>query len=242
MNIAEYKEMSDREDSYWWHTGRMSIIDKQLQKLSKNKHLKILNIGCGTGGTISTLEKYGEVMNIDISPEALKYLKQKGYTGKLVKDHVLPFEDGKFDLVIALDVLEHIDQDRPALDEWRRVLKMSGMALITVPAYQFLWSGHDTSLHHHRRYTRKVLDWDLRKSGFSKVKLSYMITFSFFLVVGFRTLYKLFGKKMTENTSYVSLPGPINSIFHTLLKIEGSLLKFIDLPFGTSVIGVYEKS
>lgn len=242
MNINEYKEMSRREETYWWHTGRMSIIDAQLKLLvNKRKNLKILNFGCGTGGTIPTLEKYGSVENVDISPEALKYLKQKGYKGRLVKDHHLPFMDGEFDLVIALDVLEHIDQDRLSLDEWRRVLKQDGRILVTVPAYGFLWSGHDTSLHHKRRYTRNRLDWDLRKSSFIKLKNSYMVMFSFFLVVGFRWLYKLTGKKMTETTSYVNLPGPINTLFDRLLRAEGLLLRYINLPFGTSVLGIYKK-
>lgn len=242
MNINEYNEMSEREDCYWWHTGRMNIISKQLNKLfNGQKKYKILNIGCGTGGTISTLEKYGEVTNIDISSEALKFLKMKGFTGMLVKDHRLPFKDGEFDLVIALDVLEHIDQDRLSLDEWSRVLKKSGNLVVTVPAYNFLWSGHDASLHHKRRYTRNRLDWDLNKSSFAKLKNSYMITFSFFLVVGFRLLYKLTGKRMTENTSYVNLPPIINTLFDRLLRIEGTLLQFINLPFGTSVLGIYKR-
>lgn len=243
MNISEYKEMSEREENYWWHTGRMSIINKQLHKLIKNnKKYKILNVGCGTGGTIPTLEKFGDVTNIDISPEALKFLKIKGYSGKLIKDHRLPFNSGEFDIVIALDVLEHIDEDRLSLDEWSRVLKKDGKIIVTVPAYKFLWSGHDTSLHHQRRYTRNRLDWDLKKSSFKKLKNSYMITFSFFLVVGFRLIYKLLGKKMTENTSYVNLPPIINTLFDRLLRIEGTLLQFINLPFGTSVLGIYNKN
>lgn len=242
MNISEYKEMSQREESYWWHTGRMSIVDTQLKILKgSGKKLKILNIGCGTGGTIPTLEKYGKVENVDISLEALKYLKQKGYRGKLIKDHRLPFKDGEFDLVIALDVLEHIDQDRLSLDEWKRVLKKNGKVFITVPAYNFLWSGHDTSLHHIRRYTKRSLDWDLQKSGFAKNKLSYMVMFSLPLVVGFRMLYKFTGKKMDDQTSYVNMPSVINKLFHLGLVLESRVLKFINLPLGTSVLGIYKK-
>lgn len=242
MNISEYQEMSEREDNYWWHTGRLSVVDKQLRLLCGDKNkLRILNIGCGTGGTLPTLQKYGDVFNVDISAEALKYLKQKGYAGKLVKDHRLPFKNGEFDIVVALDVLEHIDQDRLSLDEWKRVLKKSGKVLITVPAYDFLWSGHDTSLHHYRRYTRSKLNWDLKKSGFSKVKLSYMISFSLPLVIGFRMLHKLTGKKMNEQTSYVNLPRFINNLFHKLLVVESHSLKHVNHPFGTSVLAVYKK-
>lgn len=242
MNIAEYKKMSEIEDTYWWHTGRMNIIDKQLEKLSRGqKKFKILNIGCGTGGTIPTLEKYGKVVNIDTSPEALKFLKMKGYIGNLTTDYRLPFNDGEFDIVVALDVLEHIDQDRSSIDEWKRILRKKGKIIVTVPAYEFLWSGHDTSLHHQRRYTKNRLDWDLRKSSLIKIKNTYMITFSFFLVVGFRLLYKSSRKNMTENTSYVNIPSIINRLFDRMLKVEGTLLRFINFPFGTSILGIYEK-
>jgi ubiquinone/menaquinone biosynthesis C-methylase UbiE len=155
MKKTEYEQMSLREETYWWHVGRLSIVDSLLSKFDKKNENKILNIGCGTGGTIPILEKYGEVVNVDISSEALKFLRQKGYKGTKVSGNGLPFEDNEFDFVVALDVLEHIDQDREALNEWHRVLKPGGQLMITVPAHAFLWSGHDVSLHHFRRYTTK---------------------------------------------------------------------------------------
>lgn len=242
MKKSEYGQMAHNEKTYWWHIGRLSIVDAQLQSISSRKtKLRILNVGCGTGGTIKTLEKYGIVTNIDTSKEALKYMKLSGHDGILINTPVLPFKDESFDVVVALDVLEHIENDQTALLEWRRVLKESGKVLITVPAYQWLWSGHDESLHHWRRYTTSKLRWDLDKVSFNANKVSYAIAFSLPLVAGFRVLHKLTRKTMTDQSSYVQLPGSINSFFSALLKLEAIWLSRFSLPFGTTVLGIFSK-
>lgn len=233
--------MALREETYWWHLGRIKLIESLLGKPSK-KRLKILNIGCGTGGTVGCLEKYGKVTNVDISEEALTFLRSKGYKGIKVEGEKLPFEDKTFDLIIALDVLEHIDSDREAVDEWRRVLKPMGKLLITVPAFQSLWSGHDVSLHHMRRYTTKNLAWDMKKSKFKAEKLSYFYLFSFPLVTGFRLTNKIFNRKVDEHTSYVDLPNFVNNAFVSLAKIEASAVRKFKLPLGTTVVGIFSKN
>lgn len=241
MNITEYQQMAMREETYWWHLGRIKLIESLLDKPQRKK-LKILNIGCGTGGTVGALEKYGQVTNVDISEEALSFLRSKGYAGIKVDDEKLPFKDKSFDLIVALDVLEHIDEDRAALDEWRRVLKPKGKLLVTVPAFQSLWSGHDISLHHMRRYTTRNLSWDMKKSQFKADKLSYFYFFSFPLVAGFRFINKALRRKMNEHTSYVDVPKYVNSTFVSLAKIEAYTLKKFNLPLGTSVIGIFSKN
>jgi ubiquinone/menaquinone biosynthesis C-methylase UbiE len=146
--------MSDREKNYWWHVGRLDILEKQIETIQKDngdKPLSILNIGCGTGGTVAMLERHAsELVNVDVSKEAIKFMKQSGYSAILVEGTSLPFNANKFDLVVAFDVLEHIEDDSSALKEWRRVLKKGGTLLITVPAHQWLWSGHDVPLQHFR--------------------------------------------------------------------------------------------
>jgi hypothetical protein len=122
------------------------------------------------------------------------------------------------------------------------VLKKNGKCIITVPAHQFLWSGHDTSLQHYRRYTKKTLDWDMKKSNFNSKKTSYAIGFSFPMVVGFRMINKILGRNIDENTSYVDIPKPLNSLFSYLLNIESYVLKFINIPIGTTVLGIYEEN
>lgn len=241
MNIAEYSRMAERERTYWWHVGRLAIIDSWLSKWVKPKSgAKILNVGCGTGGTLPVLEKFGTIENIDVSDEAIKFMKDAGYKVKKVKDHTLPYKDNSFDVVVAFDVLEHIEKHDEALKEWTRVLKKGGAILFTVPAYQWLWSDHDTSLHHYRRYTKSMIRHILPNDGYIK-RSSYSIVFSLPLVVGFRVINKLLGRKGDSETSYVNVPNVVNSLFANLLKIEASLHKLMHFPFGTSVITVVRK-
>ena len=241
MNIAEYNRMAEREKTYWWHVGRLAIIDSWLKKwVHPQKGAKILNVGSGTGGTLGTIEKYGSVQNVDVSDEAIRFMKKAGYNGDKVADHKLPYKDGTYDLVIALDVLEHIELHKEALAEWTRVLKKDGAILFTVPAYQWLWSDHDTSLHHHRRYTKGLIKSVMPSDGKIQ-RLSYYIVFSLPLVIGFRFLNKILGRKTDSETSYVNVPDQLNSLFISLLKIEATEHRVITFPAGTSLITVIRK-
>ncbi len=238
MKTSKYQEMSELENSYWWHVGRKSIISQQLKKLGLKGNPKILNIGCGTGGMIPLFEQYGQVTNVDVSGEAIAFCKKLGYKNTIkYNGHKLPFKSSSFDMVVATDVLEHIEDDSGALKEWARVLRPNGHLLITVPAYQWLWSEHDESLHHHRRYTASQLHSKLNRQGYKVIKRSYAISFSFPLIVGYRLLNSLGGKdKSNKDSGYVILPTPINGFFINLLKLEAQVLKYANLPFGTSII------
>lgn len=242
MNTIEYDRMAKMEKDYWWHVGRLKILDEQLRKLSKNRKLKILNIGCGTGGTIKMLEKHGEVINADISDDAIKYMQSLGFENTTKVDGILlPFEDDSFDIVAAFDVLEHIEDDVEALKEWRRVLKPSGHILVTVPAYQWLWSQHDVSLQHYRRYTRKSLKASGEEAGLRSSRLSYAIAFSLPLVSGFRFANKALQRQANAEASYVIVPGLVNKTFIKLLEVEGKAHNIIKLPFGTTVMARFSK-
>ncbi len=244
MNFREYGEMERRERNYWWHVGRLRIIEKECRRQTKSKRapLKILNIGCGTGGTIRMLEQFGTVYNVDVSDEALRLMKKNGFKNLYKVDGIdLPFEKNSFDLVAAFDVLEHIEDDQAALKEWYRVLKRGGKVMITVPAYSWLWSGHDVSLHHFRRYTTGRLREKLKNAKFSINKATYAIAFSLPLVAGFRLLHKMRGAAMDSETSYVDLRAPVNTLFTKMLFAEASLHGITRLPAGTSVMTVGEK-
>lgn len=238
MKRHEYHSMAALENNYWWFVGRQSIIDQQLKALGKN--LRILNIGSGTGGLVPVLSCYGKVTNVETSDEAIKFLKQKGMKVTKVKGLKLPFGPKSFDLVIATDVLEHIKDDGTALAEWHRLLSPGGKLLLTVPAYQWLWSSHDENLHHFRRYTVSALHQKLNQAGFKLIKRSYAIVFSFPLIVGFRFLQSLAGMKPNQ-AAYVLLPSPINRLFIWFLQIEAQALRVVNFPFGTSIIAIAEK-
>ena len=236
--------MAEREQSYWWHLGRLRIIQSYIQRATSNKHqLKILNIGCGTGGTIDMLESFGETDNVDISDDAIKFMKQNGYKRiTKVADIALPFKAKTYDVVGAFDVLEHIEKQIEALKEWKRVIKDDGAIIITVPAYQWLWSDHDVSLHHKRRYTTKRLAEAAKKAGLKVEKKSYAIVFSLPLVVGFRFVNKALGCKTDSETSYVNVPDWANKLFTQFLYGETKIHKVTSFPVGTSVVAVLRKA
>jgi SAM-dependent methyltransferase len=235
--------MAEREKTYWWHIGRLRVIQGYVQRAKNKKKFTILNIGCGTGGTIDMLESFGETENVDISDEAIKFMRKHGYKRiTKVNDIKLPFNAKTYDMVGAFDVLEHIEKHVEALKEWKRVIKDDGVIIITVPAYQWLWSGHDVSLHHKRRYTIKSLTAAAKEAGLKPVKKSYAIVFSLPMVVGFRLLDKTLRQKVSSETSYVNVPSWMNSFFTKLLYGEAKLHDVVSFPFGTSVIAVFRKA
>ena len=241
MEPSEYANLATFENHYWWHVGRRSIVGRQLAMLNKNhRSLRILNVGSGTGGTVQVLADHGSVLNVDRSEEAVRLMRQNGYAASQMDGRRMPLPDGQFDLVAALDVLEHIQEDDAALEEWTRLLKAGGHVLLTVPAYQWLWSGHDASLGHCRRYAAKGLQKLVRDAGLEVRKCSYAITFSFVPIVSFRFLQKLFRPRV-HKSSYVELPEFLNSFFIRLLKVEAFLLEKCSFPFGTSILIVARK-
>jgi len=239
----EYTRMAEREKNYWWHTGRLEIIRQYLKLASNNgtKKETILNVGCGTGGTLPTLEKFGKVTNVDVSDDAILFMKELGYKVTKVDGIELPYKNDTYSMVCAFDVLEHIDEDVDALKEWFRVLQPGGKVVLTVPAYQWLWSDHDVSLHHHRRHTVSSIKRKAREAGLRPAKVSYAIAFSLPLVAGFRALNKLTGRKVDSETSYVDVSPGLNKTFHSLLAAEAKGHKKINFPFGTSVVAILEK-
>ncbi len=244
MKKCEYARLAEYEQSYWWHVGRLEIIQTYMKRVSRNRSdSAILNVGCGTGGTIDMLEKFGKVDNVDTSDDAIVFMKNLGY-GNIVKvdDIDLPFEDKTYDIVGAFDVLEHIKDHEGALSEWRRVLKDDGSIVITVPAYQWLWSEHDVSMHHFRRYTVKSLVAVAAEAGLRPERKSYAISFSLPLVAGFRLASKVLDRGADSTTSYVPVPTAINNLFTALLKTEAKLHDTVSLPAGTSVITILRKA
>jgi len=242
MNIDEYKTLHGFEDFYWWHVGRREVVKDVLGRILKQKKNSILEIGCGTGGNGKTLSKFGEVIGIDSSEEAVRFCEGKGFREVVLgRGEQTSFPSEHFDLVIALDVFEHMENDEAAFRESLRILKKGGYLFLTVPAYQFLWSEHDDALDHKRRYTVSQLRSKIQIAGFEIVKLSYLVTFLFLPIVLYRLGKELLGQRDKKRTSYVIVPAWINNFFVVLLRFESSMLKYIDFPFGTSIICIARK-
>jgi SAM-dependent methyltransferase len=161
------------DEQHWWYRGRRRVIRSELDKLPLPAHSQVLDAGCGSGRTLQELEDYGEVHGIELSPEAAEVARRRGCgevrVGRLEE---LPWEDATFDLVTCLDVIEHTPDDRATLRELRRVTKPGGWLLVTVPAYQALWSTHDVANHHYRRYGRAMLRSAAQDAGWRVARMT----------------------------------------------------------------------
>lgn len=229
--------MSEFEEEYWWFVGRRKIIETILKKeLNRKSQLRILDVGCGTGKTTLSLIKFGNVYGVDSSFSALKHCSKRGLN-KVLKcsSYQLPFRENTFDLVTLLDALEHIENDVQVLEEIKRISKKDSLILLTVPAYQFLWSEHDIALSHYRRYTSKTLTKVLKEAGFDIVRMSYFMSFLFPLVAAYRLISKRKKTKSNPKADLTPLPTSINEVLKKILILESHILYKTDLPFGLSI-------
>jgi len=187
MERAEYLMMAAVEGYHWWYGGMRAITASLLGAVyGGRRDLHILDAGCGSGGNLRFLRRYGRVVGIDLAAEALA-LGRLDQQSKLARASVLaiPFADASFDLVTSFDVLYHraVPDEQAALSEARRVLRPGGRLLLRLPAYQFLLRRHDREVHTRRRYTAGHVSRLLRASGFAIERCSYINTVLFPLAV-----------------------------------------------------------
>lgn len=240
MKEEEYERMFILENFYWWFKGRRKIVLSSLRGL---KPQRILEVGCGTGANLPLFD--GEIVGLDISLKALALAKRRKGDALLVQGRAesLPFKEGTFDLVLALDLLEHLPDDLKGLREMHRVLKKGGTLLVSVPSYKFLWSDHDEALGHFRRYTKREIKVKLEEAGFVLKFISHAIVLPFFPIAFFRLLQKILRKANKKpRSSLIILPPFLNDFLYSLLVREANLLaRGVSFPFGVSIICRAEK-
>ena len=244
MQTHTYAIMNRVEDSHWWFVGRRAILESFLKRIIKNSKSKtqtpkILDVGCGTGANLEMLANFGAAEGVDVSDEALKFCRTKNLKTHKGLAENMPFENESFDLVTALDVVEHLDDDVAGLKEMRRVLRKGGRALIFVPAFMFLWGVQDDVSNHRIRYTKKQIIARLKKSGFEIERATYANITFFAPILAGRTLMKLTGiKPESENNVNISA---LNPLLGKLFGAERFWLKHFNFPFGVSIIVVAKK-
>lgn len=242
MEANEYTKMEEYEKHYWWHKGKLLLL-KFLHKkyLEGRKDLKILEIGCGTGEVLKLLDNWGQVTGLDYSEQAIEICKNKGFED-LIEGDISTLDltglYGKYDMVLASDVLEHIREDVNAMKVVWELLKPGGLFFVTVPAYKFLWSTHDEALHHLRRYHSLEIKTKIRDSGFKVLKHTHFVAFMFFPIASVRLLNNFVRRRAYAKSHYLSLPKRLNNLLTWLLKIETKLIDFMYLPVGTTHVVV----
>lgn len=241
MQEELFHQMAQLEETHWWFLGRRAILNQVLSKLPLAPGADILEAGCGTGGNLAMLARYGAVHAMELDATSLAYATARGIgtvlRGKLPDE--IPF-DKKFDLIVLLDVLEHVEEDEKTLATLASRLKPGGWLVLTVPAYQFLYGPHDAMHHHFRRYNRSGLKTLLVGKGVQITLLSYFNTFLFPLVAAVRLARKLVPARESDlSQSRCTL---CNSFLAALFGAERHLIRVAPLPFGVSLVAVCRKS
>jgi SAM-dependent methyltransferase len=241
MNPAEYERMFHNEDHYWWFVSRRELVVEMVQRLTLPHAPQLVDIGCGTGATSAALQRIGTVTSVDMSPLALACCRRRGLE-RLMQGvaESLPLADDSADVIVATDILEHLDDDLAALHEFYRVLRPGGHAVITVPAYQMLWSEHDEALMHRQRYVAGQLRRRVIAAGFETVKLSYALAFLLPLALT-RLLKRRPPPGKVAEAQLLPVPAPLNAALIAFQRIETALLRRVSLPFGLSVLTVIRK-
>jgi SAM-dependent methyltransferase len=243
MDSTAYDVVHELEESHWFFVARRRILSRLIDELMRGTDCaRILDVGCGTGATMGFLEQYGRVTGVDISPKAMKYCQDQGRPRLCLADGgALPFAEGSFDLVTALDLLEHMEHEPVGLREIRRVLKDDGRLVVVVPAFKFLWSDFDRFSGHYRRYTKEDLQRRVQEAGFEIVRLSYFNTLLFPVVWVVRAAKNLMGARMPAGSDLdLSVTG-LNGLLAQVFSLESGLIARLSLPFGVSLLCVATK-
>ena len=230
-----YPILYELEESHWWHIGRRRIIASFVREICAqvtDRTPRILDVGCGTGGNLKLLSQFGDAEGVDISADALAFCRERGLEVKAGAAEELPYEDGSFDLVTALDVVEHLDDDVAGLREMRRVLRPGGRLLIFVPTFMWLWGVQDDISHHRRRYRLPELRRAVIEAGFEVERTTYAnITFLWPTFLG-RLFMRVTGIK-PESESHINIAA-LNPLFARILGAEATFLRFMNFPVGVS--------
>ena len=244
LRPEEFQKMHELEERHWWYRSRTRLVEDALSRIyGDGKGLRILDLATACGKNLESFRGRGQVYGIDISRESLRYCRERGGAGIVLADAMrIPFKDGAFDLVLALDALEHLEDDGQALKEVRRVLKEGGRLIATTPALMLLWSTHDEAYHHRRRYTRAELAGKLEAAGFTTERIPYWTSLLMPPVYLFRKVRGLWKSGKPRSDFYTYLPSLMDRLLGGIQAWERALIaRGIPLPLGVSLFCVARK-
>jgi SAM-dependent methyltransferase len=247
LEPAEYDYMFKLEDSLWWYVGMRRIVYGMLRRNLSNGSgpLRILDAGCGTGGSLALLERFGQVTAFDFELRAAEMFatRQRGRVFVASTD-AIPFADQSFDLVTSFDVICQLERpgDEVALRELARVMRPGASLVVRVPAFQALYGPHDVTLHTKHRYSSSELAKKVEKAGLRLRESTYANTILFPVALARRLLAKVL-RSNAEGSDVRPVAAPINTALTAVLAVEAAVLRRTRrLPFGLSVIVMATKA
>lgn len=226
------------EDQHWWYRGRRRVLRRVIDQIDLPPNARVLDAGCGSGRNMVELARLGEVTGVELSPASVAVARERG-VGEVLEGTVedLPFPDDSFDFAVCLDVIEHLDEDRPTLRELRRVVRPGGWLLVTVPAYPSLWSSHDAINHHRRRYTRSTLLEAAAACGWEATRTTHFNALLLPAAMGYRWFERITSRPPRSDLD--STPMWLNRILQQPLNAESRLIaRGVRIPVGLSLLAL----
>ena len=240
MRAEVHQEHIDLAERHWWFRARRKIFAGLLdQFVQLPKQARILDLGPGGGSNLPILRDRGAVTVLDLDRGSLKHCAEHGAVQLICADaNAPPLADGQFDLVCALDVLEHLEDDEGALRAWQRLLRPDGKLLLSVPALSILWGRQDMLSGHHRRYRRTELSRKLEAAGFRIQRLSYFNFLLFPPILVIRLLMRPFLSSRQRQSDLSASSHGLGGLLYHLFAAEGNWLKRRNLPIGVSLVAL----
>lgn len=237
------KKYHDVESKHWWFKSRRKYLLDLLQDTPRDS--KVLDIGCSSGIFLTDLVALGfkteNLFGVDISEKAIENCRANGITNSFVMDAQNITLNESFDIIIASDCLEHLEDDKKALKNWNSLLKVGGTMYVFVPAFMSLWSYHDIINMHYRRYMKSELKEKLEEEKLVVEKASYWNFFLFIPVYTFRKISSLFNKDKKGEDDISIGNNLVNSMLLRLISFENKLLKVVNFPFGVSTFCIAKR-
>ena len=234
MDPAYAAVHAEEDRAHWWFQGRRAILLAEMARLLPGGGRRVAEVGCGSGGLLEALAGLGTAVGVEMDPVLREIARARGLdvrAGSLPDD--IPLEAARWDAACLFDVLEHVTDEAGALRACRRLLAPGGRLVVTVPAYAWLWSRHDELLGHRRRYTAGSLRAVVRAAGFAVDRVTYFNTLLAPPIMAMRVVRAA----LRRSSHDLERPAPlVNRLLARAFGAEATLLRFVSLPFGISIL------